>query len=79
MGVGTVAVLVFAVPVFGAPVLAAVSVELTVAPAKTPVVAAGVNKALPADWVVPDPAPEDEPAVFDGVAEGVLLVWEDWM
>ncbi len=40
----------------------------------TPLVADGVNRALPVDAVAPAPAPEDEPAVFDTmVVEGLAL------
>jgi hypothetical protein len=45
----------------------------------TPAVEEAVNMALPADGATPDPAPDDEPAVFDAVALDVLLVEEDWM
>jgi len=45
----------------------------------TPVVEEAVNIALPVEGVAPEPAPDDEPAVFDAVASDVLLVEEDWM
>jgi hypothetical protein len=45
----------------------------------TPAVEEGVNMAFPVEGATPDPAPDDEPAVFDAVAFEVLLVEEDWM
>lgn len=45
----------------------------------TPAVDEGANIALPVEGATPDPAPDDEPAVFDAVALEVLLVEEDWM
>src|ERR1700722_1890482 len=39
----------------------------------------GVNMAFPVEGATPEPAPDDEPAVFDAVAFEVLLVEEDWM
>jgi len=45
----------------------------------TPVVEEGASMALPVEGATPDPAPEDEPAVFDAVASEVLLVEDDWM
>lgn len=44
-----------------------------------PAVEDGVSNAFPAVRPVPDPAPEDDPSVFDATAEDELLVSEDWM
>jgi hypothetical protein len=44
---------------------------------ETPAVEDGVSSALPGDGVAPAPAPDDEPAVFDAIAEEELLVKED--
>jgi hypothetical protein len=52
--------------------------EVDDAEAETPVVEEGVNSALPAEATTPDPAPEDEPAVFDTGADA-LPVAEDWI
>jgi len=38
-----------------------------------------VKSALPADATTPDPAPDDEPAVFETGVDDALLVEEDWM
>jgi hypothetical protein len=45
----------------------------------TPTVVEGVKSALPGEGVAPDPAPDEEPAVFDVTAADELLVKEDWI
>ncbi len=47
-------------------VLAEASAEVDDAADETPHVKDGVNSALPGEADAPAPAPEDEPAVFDG-------------
>ena len=59
--------------------LADESADVDAAEEETPAVEDGVRSALPGDAVVPAPAPEDEPAVFDATAADELLVEEDWM
>jgi len=60
-------------------VLVAVNADVEEASDETPVVEEGVRSALPGVAVTPAPAPEEEPAVFDAVAEDEALVAEDWM
>lgn len=55
------------------------SADVEEAGEETPAVEEGVNSAFPDDGVIPDPAPDDEPAVLAVVSEAVLLVKEDWM
>lgn len=47
--------------------------------AATPAVEDGVNNALPLAGAAPDPAPEDDPAVFEAVPANELLVDDDWI
>ena len=53
--------------------------EVDEAGVETPVVEEGVKRELPAEAAAPDPAPEDEPAVFDTGVVDALPVNEDWM
>lgn len=62
-----------------APALVEESADVEDTPEPTPLVEEAVNMALPVEGVTPDPAPEDDPAVFEAVALEVLLVEEDWM
>ena len=53
------------------------SAEVEEAGEETPAVDEAVRSALPGDAVAPDPAPEEDPAVFDVVDADELLVNED--
>jgi hypothetical protein len=54
-------------------VLAGASGEVEYAEGETPVLNDGVNSALPGEAAAPEPAPDEEPAVFDvGVVEDEL-------
>ncbi len=44
---------------------------------ETPEVAVGVSSEFPGDGALPDPAPEDDPAVFEEVDPDVALVDDD--
>ena len=43
------------------------------------VLEAGVSNAFPELDAAPEPAPEDEPAVFDAMVVGAVLIEVDWM
>ena len=61
------------------PILPAVSVELVLGGAERPVVEEAVSRPVPVDAAAPEPAPEDDPAVFDAdaVDEDAPLVDDD--
>jgi hypothetical protein len=61
------------------PILPAARVVLELEGAATLLVDDGVNSALPAEAVAPDPAPEDDPAVFDPPEVRAVGLDEDWM
>jgi hypothetical protein len=46
---------------------------------ETPVVDEGLKSALPGEATTPEPAPDDEPAVFDTGVDDTPFVKEDWM
>jgi uroporphyrinogen-III decarboxylase len=60
-------------------VLPALSADVAEAEVETPAVEEGLKSALPGEATTPEPAPEDEPAVFDAGVEDTPLVKEDWM
>lgn len=51
--------------------------DVVEAAVETPTVEDGVSSALPGDGAFPEPAPEDDPAVFDVAADDEPLVNED--
>lgn len=53
--------------------------EVAEAAWETPAVLEGLKSALPGEATTPDPAPEEEPAVFDTEVEDTPLDKEDWM
>lgn len=53
------------------------SADVVDAAVETPTVEDGVSSALPGDGVFPDPAPEDDPAVFGVAADDELPVNDD--
>jgi hypothetical protein len=55
------------------------SADVVEAGAETPAVEEAINRALPDDAATPDPAPDEEPAVFDTGADDTPLVREDWI
>ena len=58
-------------------VVVALVAEVTDTGPDTPVVADGESRAFPVEGAAPEPAPDEEPAVFDDAAEDELLVEED--
>jgi hypothetical protein len=67
------------VPVVTVPRLPEDSADVVDDAAETPFVADAVSIAFPGLALVPDPAPDDEPAVLVALEELVGLVADDWM
>jgi hypothetical protein len=55
------------------------SADVVDAGVEMPLVEAALSSAFPEVAAAPDPAPDDEPAVFDATAVGPLLIDDDWM
>jgi hypothetical protein len=61
------------------PTLLAISADVVEAGVETPAVEEALKSALPDEATTPEPAPDEEPAVFKTGVDETPLVKEDWI